>query len=237
MLQPSLPTRSRVLLTSCRLAVAVALVPAVATAAPPGFDLDLKELKKPSAVIVTPKKQTPVQKVSKTAAITKITAKKAAAPAKTIQPPKKLVSPPAPIQTPVPRQGIEQIVILDGATACRLALLLLKAVAEPVPPAEVLQGLSLPVAAAAHLQGATALLTCGLPTAEAYTFRRLLEVDGIQLINLTGDEQAIQVVQAVAQGLGLSYYRLLQETPLSYLTNDHQGRPIRLVIGDSSTSN
>jgi len=231
MLQPSPPPR---LLATCCLCASLALLTAGAIAAPPGFDLDLKELKKPPTVIVTHKKQAPAQKAPKASAAARTITKKTTAPTKTAQASKKLVSPPVPHQTPVPPDVAEQIILLDGKTACRLAQLLLEAVAEPTPVAETLQGLPLTATSAARLQGATVVLTCGLPTAEAYTFRRLLEADGIQLINLAGDEQASQVVQTVALGLGLSY-RQQQDNPLSYLTNDSQSRPVRLIIGSSGT--
>jgi len=234
MLQPSPPAR---LLVTCCLCASLMLLAVGASAAPPGFDLDLKELKKPPAVIVTHKKQAPVQKApTKAPAAARTTTKKTAAPTKTALPSKKLVSPPVPNQTPVPPDVAEQIILLDGKTACRLAQLLLEAVAEPAPVAETLQGLPLSAASAARLQGATVLLTCGLPTAEAYTFGRLLEAERVTLINVAADQPLAVTVDQVAQALGLSY-RLLQDNPLSYLTSDQQGRPLRLVIGTSSTSN
>jgi len=63
----------------------------------------------------------------------------------------------------------------------------------------------------------TAVLVCHLPTAEAYTFGRLLEADGITLINVAGDEPAGVAIDAVAEAVGLSY-RLLQDSPLSQTT-------------------
>lgn len=226
------PGIARQLVPSITLAALLSM-PAVAMATAPGFDLDLKELKKPSALPTTQKKRTVSQKPTQPQ-------NKSKAPAKTAQQRKKeqpkpvatattAVPPPLPSSVP-PAEVAERLVFLDGATACPLARQLLEAVAEPVSLEQALHGISIPSAtAAASHQGLTALLACGLPAAEAYTFRRLLEADGVQLVNLEGDEQPEQVVQAVALKLGLSY-RQLQDTPLSYLIDDHQGRPIRLKL-------
>ena len=187
-----------------------------APAAQSGFELNLKELKKPSATLLAPPKAK---------------AKAASAPQKK--------SRPAPLvkkATAPPPKPAERVVLLDGASGCQVARMLLEAVAAPAKPADMLHGLALQVTAAGSYQGVTAVLVCDLPTAEAYTFGRLLEADGITLINVAGDEPAGVAIDAVAEAVGLSY-RLLQDSPLSYLANDHQGRPVRLVIGTSNTSN
>lgn len=201
-------------------------------AAPPGFELDLKELKKPSSTLIAPKKQTAAPKKAQPQPTVKVPARNPKTVHQAKQPPK---TQPAPQVTTTPHEPVEQVVLLDGATPCQLARLLLEAVAKPVPVAEALQGIAAPATAAGRHHGATAVLACGMPPAESYTFRRLLEADGIQLISLTGTEQPAQVVQAVALGLGLSY-RQQHDSPLSYLTNDHQGRPIRLMVGNSGAA-
>lgn len=224
-----------VLLTPCFLAT-LCVAPYAALAAPAGFELDLKELKKPSSTLIAPKKQTPAPKKTQPQPTAKAPAKKSPPTAKTThqakQPPK---TQPATQVTTTPNEPVEQVVLLDGATPCQLARLLLEAVAKPVPVAEALQGIATPATAAGRHQGATAVLACGMPPAESYTLGRLLEAEGIQLISLTETEQPAQVVQAVAQGLGLSY-RQRQDVPLSYLTNDYQGQPIRLVVGSSGAA-
>lgn len=191
-----------------------------ALAAPAGFELDLKELKKPSAALITPPKAK---------------AKTASAPQKKARP-TRTAAPLIKKATAPPAKPAERVVLLDGATGCHVARMLLEAVASPTTVTDRLQGLALQVTTAGSYQGVTAVLVCGLPTAESYTVGRLLEADGITLINVAADQPTEVAIDAVAEAVGLSY-RLLQDTPLSYLTNDHQGQPIRLVIGSSSTSN
>jgi len=199
---------------------AVLTVPQATLAAPAGFELDLKELKKPSPTLIAPPKAKPKAAAAQP---------KKAAPARTTTPRiKKATAPPA--------APAERVVLLDGASGCQVARMLLEAVAAPAKTTDMLHGLALQVTAAGSYQGVTAVLVCDLPTAEAYTFGRLLEGDGVTLINVAADEPAGVAIDAVAEALGLSY-RLLQDSPLSYLTSDHQGQPLRLVIGTSSTSN
>lgn len=207
---------------------ALMTAPPASLAAPAGFELDLKELKKPSPTLITPPKRVTTPQITKPQPTAKAPAKKVRPAAKTAQR--------APKIAPAPQQTAEQLALLDGATACIRARLLLEAVAKPIPVEDALQGLILPAIAAGRHQGATVVLACDLPTAEAYTFGRLLEADGVTLINLAADAAAELTVATVAEALGLSY-RLLQDNPLSYLTSDQQGRPLRLVIGTSSTSN
>lgn len=216
---------------------ALLTAPYAALAAPAGFELDLKELKKPSSKLIAPKKQAAAPKKAQPYPTAKTPAKKATSTPKTVRQAKQPVSTqPATQVTTTPHEPVEQVVLLDGATACQLARLLLDAVAKPIPVAELLQGLAAPATAAGRHQGASAVLACDLPAAEAYTFGRLLEADGIKLINVTANQPTELTVDLVAQALGLSY-RLLQDNPLSYLTNDQQGRPLRLEIGSRSTSN
>lgn len=207
---------------------ALLTAPHAALAAPAGFELDLKELKKPSSPLAAPPKRATAPKATKPHATAKAPAKKARPAAKVAQ---RATQPAL-----APRETDELVVLLDGATPCQRARLLLDAVAKPLPVAEVLQGLAVPATAAGRHQGATVVLACDLPTAEAYTFGRLLEADGVTLINVAADASAELTVDLFAEALGLSY-RLLQDNPLSYLVNDQQGRPLRLVIGASSTSN
>lgn len=212
---------------------APALMSPKVLAAPPGFELDLKDLKKPAAPPVTPKKTVPAPKTQKKPAAATAAAKK---PVGIKKPARVAVSTTKPVVsavTPKPADDAAQQVFLDGTSACPLARQLLEAVAEPVPAEELLQLISLPVATAARYQGLTAVLVCGLPPAEAYTFRRLITAHEVQLIALAGDEQPAQVIQAVAQGLGLSY-RHQQDSPASYLTSDAQGHPLRLTVNSGT---
>lgn len=203
---------------------ALMTAPPASFAAPAGFELDLKELKKPSPTLLTPPKRAATPKTTKPQPTAKAPDKKARPVTKTAQR--------APKTVPAPQEATEQLVLLDGATACIRARLLLEAVATPVPAEEALQGLALPAITAGRHQGATVVLACDLPAAEAYTFGRLLEADRVTLINVAADAPLELTVDLIAEALGLSY-RLLQETPLSYLTRDQQDRPVRLVIGTS----
>lgn len=196
---------------------AVLTAPHASFAAPAGFELDLKELKKPSPTLLAP----PKAKATPTAA-----PPKKAVPARTATPKVKKA-------TAAPAAPAERVLLLDGASGCQVARMLLEAVAAPTEAAEMLHGLTLQLTAAGNYQGVTAVLVCDLPTAEAYTFGRLLETDGIRLINVAADQAAGVAIDAVAEALGLSY-RLLQDSPLSFLTSDHQGRPVRLMIGAGS---
>lgn len=193
--------------------VAVLALPLPASAAPGGFDLDLKELKKPADTVVKPRPHAAERKKAKTHRTHPKGAKR------------KLHS----TQPAAPRS-----VTLEGATACTLARQFLEALAEPVPVEKVLQGITMPAASmAARYQGATVLLACGLHAAEAYTFQRLLEADGVQLINIADDETPLQVMQSVARQAGLSY-RQLQGTPLRYELTDAQGRLVHLTVGNET---
>lgn len=212
-----------ILLAPIALTLLLNMSPVVTPAAAVSLELDLKDLKKPP-VTARSKKQATTNLPAKQPATVKAAAKKPVPPQKIVQP----VSTAQKQVQPAPEE-LGPLVLLDSASACPLARQLLEAVADPLPVDKALNGLSLPAAAAARLQGATAVLACGLPAAEAYTFRRLLETKGLQLISLVGDEQADLVVQSVAQGLGLTF-RQLQENPASYLVTGQQGRPIRIML-------
>lgn len=198
---------------------ALLAAPHAAPAAPAGFELDLKELKKPSPALIAPPKAK---------------AKAASAPQKKSKAPRR-AAPLTKKATAPPPKPAGRVVRLDGAGGCQVARMLMAAVAAPAKTNHILHGLTLQVAATGSYRGATAVLVCGLPTDEAYTFGRLLEADGVRLINLAADQPTELAIDAVAEALGLSY-RLLQDNPLSYQTSDHQGRPVRLVI-DASTTN
>ena len=212
-MQTSGIVRLKTLLPSLGMAVALTL-PSAVSAAPGGFDLDLKELKKPAAAVSKPHPRRVEKRKTKTgSAHHKPTRKK----------------------TPATHPAAPRLVTLDGATACILARQFLEALTEPVPVEAALQGINMPSAIiAARNQGITVLLACGLHPAEAYTFKRLLKTDGVQLLNLTGDEPPTQVIQTVAREAGLSY-RQVQGTPLSYELVDAQGGQVRLTVAGATT--
>lgn len=204
---------------------AATAAPPVASAVPANFELDLKELRKPLAPLPAPAKQSPPPAAPQPKTAPSPETKKKAAQ-KTARP----ARPPLPKKTLAQQKPAERVVVVEGATACQVGQQLLQAITEPVPAAKLLQGLALPVAAAGRHQGSRAVLACDLPTAEAYTFARLLEADGVALINVTADQSAGTTCAAVARALGLSCRRL-QGQPPSYQVRDHQGRPVRLLIG------
>lgn len=110
----------------------------------------------------------------------------------------------------------DRVILLDARSACPLARQVLEAVAQPVDPQELLHDVTMPAVAAARFEGIIGVLACDLPRAEEYTFRRLLEMQGTQLIAVSGDDPLPQAVQAVADSLGISYLRL-SGSPDSYL--------------------
>lgn len=193
--------------------VVLLTAPHSSMAAPAGFELDLKELKKPAPPLLPPQKLQPSTAPKKA---------RHQAPAKTA------AKKPAPAASPR-----ERTVRLQNGTACDVAQQLLTVLATPVPLEPVLHDIAIPAVAAARRHDTTTVVACGLPAAEAYTFTRLLEADNVRLINLRGDEPPAQVVQTVAHHLGLSF-RQKQEHPLSYLTTDPQGDPLLVLVGNGA---
>lgn len=203
--------RSLRLLPACILA-AFSLMPVTVNAAPTtGFDLDLKDLRRPALPPVTATKQmvhrrkthprTPHERHMKEKS-------------------------PVPVIAPA-------TVTMTNKDTCSLGSNLLAMVAVTIPPQQVLPGFSDAAMAAARYQGVTALLACGLHPAEAYTLRRLLSVRGVSFISLQGDESATQVIQTVAAGLGIPY-RKQRSIPLSYLLYDRHNHPLLLTVTDGT---
>jgi hypothetical protein len=199
--------------------------------AAPGFDLDLKELKKPSQP-AAPKKAAPSKK------------KKSEAKATTKKQPAVVDAKPAikqpeialtPLLQPVPEQS--ELILHRGDNPCQLAERIAVALARTVPTESLLNGLDLkPVATVNHGQ-LDLMVTCGLQVAEAYTYSRLLEEHQVELVNIRGDETAGQTAQKIIDALALSYQQEQVEkesdgsTRIYLFPADAQRkRPLRLVV-------
>lgn len=218
---------SRLLAPAVLFSSALILLLAQITWAAPGFDLDLKELKKPSQP-AAPKKAAPPRKKKSEA---KATPKKQPAIADAKQPEIALT----PLLQPVPEQS--ELILHRGDNPCQLAERVAVALARTVPTELLLNGLDLkPVATVNHGQ-LDLMVTCGLQVAEAYTYSRLLEEHQVELVNIRGDETAGQTAQKIIDALALSY----QQEPAEKDSNSgtriylfpaeaQRQRPLRLVV-------
>jgi hypothetical protein len=196
--------------------------------AAPGFDLDLKELKKPSSpptaskkkpVVVTKKKQI-APTTQQSAVATK------AKPA--------LKSQTASVVTAALLIPAE--LALKGGNACQLAERMATAVARSVPVEKLLFGLNLKPVAAVRYAHLDLLITCGIPAAEAYTFGRLLKEHHVELLNIQENETIRQVARGVLHALALSYQLETDlsaqggELVYSFPAEEERQRPLRLIL-------
>jgi hypothetical protein len=186
----------------------------------PGFELDLKELKKPSPPpVATKKKPATTVKKKQTAHVTKAN-----------KPQPQTV----PSGTLAPVEPSE--LTLKAGEACPLAERLAVAIARSVPAETLLNGLDLRPLAAVSYGNLSVLITCGIPLAEAYTYRRLLEEHAVQLVNFRGNEQAEQVAGTLIDALALSYRLETDESSpaadlVYYFPADQEReRPFRLTL-------
>jgi len=199
------------------------LVPIQVWAAP-GFDLDLKELKKPSPPPAVAKKSKPVAAVKKKASTP---TKRSGQPA---QPP---VTPP--VEPAVASLSPSELALKAGEP-CLLAERIAVAVARSVPAATLLNGLELHPVAAVSYGEVSVLITCGISAAEAYTYGRLLEEHQVELVNIRGDETAGQTARKVIDALALPYQietdSASKDGTLTYLmpASQERQRPLRLTL-------
>lgn len=205
------------------------------TAASPGFDLDLKDLKKPSSPPAVAKKSTTATSQKKpSAAVRQVTA---------TQPPKRqtaLKPKTAPAVTPAAATAsvdpVPSELTLVGGDACRLAERMAVAVARSAPAEQLLFSLNLKPVAAVQYNNLSLLISCGISAAEAYTYGRLLEEHQVQLVNISGNESVGQVARSIIDALALSYQltgdRSGSGTALVYLfpADNERKRPLRLII-------
>jgi hypothetical protein len=197
--------------------------------AAPGFELDLKELKKPSP---------PPPAVVKKKVITTEKKKQIAPPQKKVQlAKKKKPVPTKQVATETAPQPVSPSELaLKGGDACQLAERMAIAVAQSVPVEPALNGLHLKPVVAVKSGDLTAVITCGISPAEAYTFARLLEEHQIYLLNIGGNETTAEVARKVIDILALSYMRENEESAkegeLIYLfpAGEERRRPLRLTL-------
>ncbi len=196
--------------------------------AAPGFDLDLKELKKPSSP-PTATKRKPV-----------VAAKKKQSAPVTLQPAAATKNKPsqktqtAAVVAPAPLKPAE--LALKGGNACQLAERMASAVARSVPAEQLLFGLNLKPVAAVRYAQLDLLITCGIPAAEAYTFGRLLKEHHVELLNIQENETIGQVARGVLDALALSYQLETDlsaqggELVYSFPAEEERQRPLRLIL-------
>lgn len=176
------------LMLSCWSLLVLAATP-TCTAAP--FDLELHELNKPF---------TPQGEIRK-----KPVKAPAAAPRQRTKASKATALPkPAPKTPTVAAPPPVAELSLKTDNSCRLAENMAAALGRAVPIESLLNGLNLHPVAAVQSENGGLLITCGLPTAEAYTYQRLLEEHNVRLMNVAETDAAGKVVQELVGHLGLA---------------------------------
>ena len=213
------------LMLSCWSLLTLAATP-TCTAAP--FDLDLHELNKPF---------TPQRKIKKKPAETPTVARKqrtkSSKAASLLKPALKAATEAAP--PPIAELS------LKAGNSCLLAENMAVALGRAVPIESLLNGLDLHPVAAVQAGDGGLLITCGLPTAEAYTYQRLLEEHNVQLMNVADTDSATKVAQELIRHLGLACSQetdgtatdgdLIYQCPA---TGELQQRPLRLILQPTS---
>lgn len=216
-----------IVLRSCMSLWFVLVLTSQAWSAPPGFDLDLKELNKPLQLPEVTKKKPVTTRKKASRAVKQLTPAKSGnkISASSQKESDSVLQPIAPSE-----------LALKGGNACQLAERMAAAVAQPVPTEPLLNGLNLqPVIAVRH-GNLNLLLTCGLPAAEAYTYSRLLEEHQVRLINLEGNETVGQIAQGMIERLGLSCQVVLDNSSMGgeliYLfpAGQERQRALRLTL-------
>ena len=193
--------------------------------AAPGFDLDLKELKKPSPPPVVARKSKPAAAAKKKASTPTKRSAQPAATSPAAEPAVASVAPPSSSE-----------LVLKAGEPCLLAERIAVAVAHSVPAATLLNGLELHPVAAVSYGEVSALITCGISAAEAYTYGRLLEEHQVELVNIRGDETAGQTARKVIDALALPYRietdSASKDGTLTYLipASQERQRPLRLTL-------
>lgn len=194
-----------------------------------GFELPLKELKKPSLPPSAKRPKAAAKQTTKTAE-TSARPKKAAtgAPKKAV---KAVAAAPA---VAVPAEATPKMheVVLKPGLSCWFAGQVASVIAAPATAPELQKGFRLaPVAVAKHDE-VTTLITCGLPDAEAYTIARLLAARNLQMLNINGTESPEQTVEKVLNSLGFSYQTEQNEGGNSFIValDSTQEKLLRLVI-------
>lgn len=195
--------------------------------AAPGFDLDLKELKKPSQP-AAPKKTAPPKKRKSEAKATTTKPSAVADSKPAIKHPETALA-----SSPPPASEPSELILHRGDNPCQLAERIAVALARTVPTELLLNGLDLKPVATVNQGQLDLMVTCRIPDAEAYTYSRLLSAHLVELVNIRGDETAGQTAQKIIDALALPY---LQEPSnngtLIYLfpADAQRQRPLRLSV-------
>ncbi len=187
----------------------------------PGFELELKELKKPSIPVLKTRKNNTSSRKKKKPRI------------KQMEPE---VTKPEEIKKLTEPVMLVSELTLKAADICQLAERMAVALAHSVPPETLLNGLNFKPLASVVYDEQGLLVTCGMPAAEAYTYNRLLAEHEVQMLNLKGTESAEQVASEIIDCLGLSFMLDSDEhskkDELIYLfpAGKERERPLRLTI-------
>lgn len=209
------------------------LLPAPQVSATPDFELDLKELKKPSAPPSVSKKSSTVAAKKKRATPAKqptaLTQKTPIVPKSQTVPP---VASAAITATPVAASELT----LVGDNPCQLAERMAVAVARSVPFEQLLFGLNLKPVASVQFNNLAVLITCNIASAEAYTYSRLLLGHQVELINIQEKETIAQVARRIVDALALSYQLGKggqnggNELVYLFPADQERQRPLRLIL-------
>ena len=107
----------------------------------------------------------------------------------------------------------ERPITIAADSICKMGCRLLERIGEIHLPGDMWEHLArFPQAiVGVSYEGVSALLTCGLPRAEEYTARRLLEMKGIRLISLSNDDGVQDAFVTIAEVLGIPY-RVVSES-------------------------
>lgn len=106
-----------------------------------------------------------------------------------------------------------EIISIISESPCKLARNLEKKMGLTATSPPTISGVE--TAAATHA-GQNVTAVCGLSEAERYTYERLLASSGTQLLFFDGDESADNVVEELADSLGLEYQKRATQ-PLKYI--------------------
>lgn len=142
---------------------------------------------------------------------------------------------PAPAQLPA-EPSYRQLTV-SAAAPCPLAHAIVEQLGLLAPQILPMPGEGAFTAASAGLR---TVIACGLSSAEAYTYERLLTRHGAQLLIFNGNEPYRRVVEMVANNLGLSYRPAdpdaVRELPLTYIFSAFgpNGQDVHLTINPAA---
>ncbi len=145
----------------------------------------------------------------------------------------KPVTPSESLKKEHPEKKIENPVIIEADSICNLTCKLLDGISELTTVDELLNdGANLAAASAGAIHaGVSAVLFCGLPRAEEYTVRRLLEMQGVGVISVSGDDSIEHLVHSVTSAMGISFRLVSRKDSIySFINSDGRESLIKLSL-------